>query len=259
MSGKAKKQDDKAMTVAGHLRELRTRLFWSVLVFVALSVLCFVFIQRFVDAALALSSGFDFVYLSPSELLTSYMKLSLVLGLVLASPFILWQIWAFVQPGLTRREASSARSAIIAGFVFFLLGVVFCYALILPLTLQFLYSFNGSRDITASISFNNYMNFILGMLVAFGVVFEMPVLSFLLSRLGLLKPQVLVKGRKYAVLVVFLVAAVITPPDVLSQVMTAIPMLGLYELSIIVSRAAYKKHAEEDEDEEDEDEEDGEE
>ena len=249
------------MTVAGHLRELRQRLFWSVLVFVALSVLCFVFIQRFVDAALALSSGFDFVYLSPSELLTSYMKLSLVLGLVLSSPFILWQIWAFVQPGLTRVEAASARSAIIAGFVFFLLGVVFCYVLILPLTLQFLYSFNGSKDISASISFNNYMNFILGMLVAFGVVFEMPVLSFLLSRLGLLKPKLLVKGRKFAILIVFLVAAIITPPDVLSQIMTAIPMLGLYELSIIVSRAAYKRRLadeDEDEDEDDEDEEDDE-
>ena len=235
------------------------RLFWSVLVFVVLSVLCFVFIQRFVDAALALSSGFDFVYLSPSELLTSYMKLSLVLGLVLSSPFILWQIWAFVQPGLTKREASSARSAIISGFVFFLLGVAFCYLLILPLTLQFLYSFNGSKDISASISFNNYMNFILGMLVAFGVVFEMPVLSFLLSRLGFLPPKILVKGRKFAILVIFLLAAIITPPDVLSQLMTAIPMLGLYELSIAVSRAAYKKRGEDDEDEEaDEDDEDDE-
>lgn len=246
------------MTVAGHLRELRQRLFWSVLVFVALSVLCFVFIQRFVDAALALSTGFEFVYLSPSELLTSYMKLSLVLGLVLSSPFILWQIWAFVQPGLTRKEASSARSAIVAGFVFFLLGVAFCYALILPLTLQFLYSFNGSRDITASISFNNYMNFILGMLVAFGAVFEMPVLSFLLARLGLLRPQLLVKGRKYAILIVFVVAAVITPPDVLSQIMTAIPMLGLYELSILVARAAFKQREADDEDEDDADAEDDE-
>ncbi len=240
------------MTVAGHLRELRQRLFWSVLVFVALSVLCFVFIQRFVDAALALSTGFEFVYLSPSELLTSYMKLSLVLGLVLSSPFILWQVWAFVQPGLTRKEASSARSAIVAGFVFFILGVAFCYLLILPLTLQFLYSFNGSRDITASISFNNYMNFILGMLVAFGVVFEMPVLSFLLSRLGLLDPKILVKGRKYAVLVVFLVAAIITPPDVLSQIMTAVPMLGLYELSILVARAACRQRADDEEEDEEE-------
>ena len=231
------------MTIAGHLNELRRRVFLCVAVFVAASVLCFVFIQRFVDAALALSTGFDFVYLSPSELLTSYMKLALVLGLVFSSPVILWQIWAFVQPGLTEREASSARSAIIAGFVFFLLGVAFCFGLILPLTLQFLYNFNGSHDIAANISFNSYMSFVLGMLVAFGVVFEMPVLSFLLSRLGLLKPAWLAKGRKYAILVIFIVAAIITPPDVLSQLMTAVPMLGLYELSLLVSRAAYRKRA----------------
>ena len=244
------------MTVTGHLQELRSRLFKSVLAFVALSVVCFVFIQRFVDAVLALSPEFSFVYLSPSELLTSYMKLSLVLGLVFASPIILWEIWAFVRPGLTRREASSARYAVVAGFGFFLLGMAFCYFLILPLTLDFLYRFNGSVDITANISFSYYMNFVLGMLVAFGAVFEMPVLSFLLSRLGILKPAWLIKARKYAVLVVFLVAAVITPPDVLSQLMTAVPMLGLYELSIVVSKAAARRTATE-EDEEDEAEDDG--
>ena len=247
------------MTVTGHLRELRSRVFKSVLAFLVLSVLCFVFIQRFVDAALSLSPAFSFVYLSPSELLTSYMKLSIILGLVFASPIILWEIWAFVRPGLTGREAGSVKTAVIAGFVCFLLGMAFCYFLILPLTLDFLYRFNGSVDITANISFSYYMNFILGMLVAFGAVFEMPVLSYLLSRLGVLKPSVLVKGRKYAVLVIFLVAAVITPPDVLSQIMTAIPMIGLYELSVFVSRAAEKRRVDEGDDEEEEDDEDEEE
>lgn len=243
------------MTVTGHLSELRSRVFKSVLAFIALSVVCFVFIQRFVDAVLALSPSFSFVYLSPSELLTSYMKLSLILGLVFASPIILWEIWAFVRPGLTKNEAGSVRAAVIAGFGFFLIGMAFCWFLILPLTLEFLYSFNGSVDIAANISFSYYMNFILGMLVAFGAVFEMPVLSYLLSRLGVLKAKSLVKARKYAVLVVFLVAAVITPPDVLSQIMTAIPMLALYELSIAVSRAAEKKAPAEDEDEEDDEDE----
>ena len=132
--------------------------------------------------------------------------------------------------------------------------MAFCYFLILPLTLDFLYNFNGSVDITANISFSYYMNFILGMLVAFGAVFEMPVLSYLLSRLGVLKPEVLSKGRKYAILVVFIVAAIITPPDVLSQTMTAIPMLGLYELSVFVSRAAAKRRAAEGDEDEDEEE-----
>ncbi len=236
------------MTVAGHLTELRRRLFWSALAFVAMSVVCFIFIQRFVDAALALSPDFSYVYLSPSELVTSYMKLALVLGLVFSSPVILWQIWAFVQPGLTAREARAARAALVAGFLCFLAGMAFCFFVILPVTLQFFYSFNGSKDITASISFNNYMNFVLGMLTAFGIVFEMPVLSFLLARLGLLKPKFLISARKYAIVLVFVLAAIITPPDVVSQFMAAIPMIALYEISIAVSRVAAKKRRDGEED-----------
>lgn len=241
MSASVQKQDDKAMTITGHLSELRRRLMRCALVFVALSVVSFIFIQRFVDVVLALSPEFDFIYLSPSELVTCYMKLALVLGLVFSSPFILWQIWAFVQPGLTKTESRSAGSAIVGGFVFFLIGTAFCFFAILPITLEFFYNFNGSKDITASISFNNYMSFVLGMLVAFGVVFEMPVLAFLLGRLGLLGPGLLVKGRKFAILIIFILAAIITPPDVVSQVMTAVPMIGLYELSIAVSRVAWKR------------------
>ena len=240
------------MTVTGHLTELRQRLFWSVLVFVALSVVSFIFIQRFVDVALALSPEFHFVYLSPSELVTSYMKLALVLGLVFASPFILWQVWAFVSPGLTPVESRSAGAAVVAGFACFLVGAAFCFVVILPITLQFFYNFNGSLDITPNISFNNYMSFILGMLVAFGVVFEMPVLSYLLARLGFLGPELLVKGRKYAILVIFILAAIITPPDVVSQIMTAVPMIGLYELSIFVCRAAARRREAAGDDEEDE-------
>ena len=241
------------MTVAGHLNELRRRLFWIAAAFIGASLLCFLFIQKFVDVALAMSPGFSFVYLSPSELFTSYLKLSFILGLVFSSPFILWQIWAFIQPGLTEEEGKSALSAIIAGFVFFLVGAVFCFVVVLPITLQFFYNFNGSKDITASISFNNYMNFVLGMLVAFGAVFEMPVLSYLLARLGLVKPEWLVAGRKYAILVVFILAAIITPPDVVSQLMTAIPMLGLYEISILVTRRAYRERNKEEPEDDDSD------
>ncbi|MCD8321745.1 MAG: twin-arginine translocase subunit TatC [Oscillospiraceae bacterium] len=232
------------MPLAGHLRELRRRLLWVVLVFGALSVVCFLFIDVFVDLALAISPGFSFVYLAPSELVTSYMKLALALGLVFSLPFILWQIWAFVQPGLTEREERAARPAMIAGVFFFLLGIVFCYFAVLPMTLRFFYNFNGSQEIQASISFNNYLNFLLGMLAAFGLVFEMPPVSFILARLGIVKPSTLVKGRKYAVLIIFIAAAIITPPDAVSQIMTAIPMVGLYEISILSARAAAKSRAE---------------
>lgn len=229
------------MTVMGHLTELRKRIVWSAAVFLAATVLCFTFIQYFVDAATALSAEFSFVYLSPSELVTCYLKLSLVLGLVLSSPFLLWQVWAFVAPGLTEKEASSTRLAIVAGFVFFLIGAAFCFGIVLPITLQFFYNFNGSTNITPTISFNNYMSFVLGMLVAFGMIFEMPVLAFLLARLGVIRAEMLKTVRKYAILVVFIIAAVITPPDVVSQLMTAVPMLGLYELAIAAATAAEKQ------------------
>lgn len=241
------KPTDKSMTVAGHLAELRKRLFIMVAALLGFSVLAFVFVESFVELMLGLSEGFSFVYLAPAELVTSYLKFAVVLGLVFSSPILLWQVWAFVSPGLQGREKQSVKTAILAGFVFFLVGALFCYFIVLPMTLQFFYHFNGSTNITASISFNNYMNFILSMLVVFGLVFEMPVLSFMLARLGILQPQWLRKGRKYAVLLVFIVAAIITPPDVVSQLMTAVPMLGLYELSICVASAAGKLRTREEE------------
>ncbi len=236
------KTGDSTMTVAGHLAELRRRLFVIVLALLGFSVLAFVFVESFVNGMLRLSEGFQFVYLAPAELVTAYLKFSLVLGLVFSSPIILWQVWAFVSPGLKGEEKRSVKTAIGAGFLFFLLGALFCYFIVLPMTLNFFYHFNGSTNITPSISFDNYMNFVLSMLVVFGLVFEMPVLSFLLARLGVLQGEWLRKGRKYAILLVFIVAAIITPPDVVSQLMTAAPMLLLYELSIYVALAANKLH-----------------
>lgn len=236
------KPNDKTMSVAGHLAELRKRLFIIVGALLGFSVLAFLGVETFVELMLGLSEGFSFVYLAPAELVTAYLKFSVILGLVFSSPIILWQAWAFVSPGLEGAEKHSVKTAIVAGFVFFLIGALFCYAVVLPMTLQFFYNFNGSTNIAASISFNNYMNFVLSMLVVFGLVFEMPVLSFMLARLGILKGEWLRKGRKYAILLVFIIAAIITPPDVISQLMTAVPMLLLYELSIYVALAAGKLH-----------------
>lgn len=236
--------ENATMSVTGHLRELRRRLVTSVCAVLGFSVLAFIFIQKFVDLMLRLSAQFSFVYLTPAELVTAYLKLSVILGLVFASPVILWQVWAFVRPGLTDSESRSGLAALIAGFGFFLLGAAFCYAVVLPMTLNFFYGFNASKDITASISFESYMTFVLGMLVVFGAVFEMPVLSYLLGRFGVIKAQWLRKGRKYAILVIFVIAAIITPPDAVSQVMTAIPMIALYELSAFVCARAEKNRPE---------------
>ncbi len=244
-----KVSEEGTMSLAGHLQELRRRLVISVTAILGFSVLAFIFIQKFVDLMLRLSEQFSFVYLTPAELVTAYLKLSVILGLVFASPIILWQVWAFVRPGLTDGERRSGLAALVAGFGFFLLGALFCYVVVLPMTLSFFYGFNASTDITASISFNSYMTFVLGMLVVFGAVFEMPVLSFMLGRFGVIKAQWLRKGRKYAILIIFVVAAIITPPDAVSQIMTAIPMLALYELSAFVCARAEKMRPAETQDE----------
>lgn len=239
-----KKTGAGTMSVGGHLRELRRRLFVSVGAMAAFSILAFLFIQKFVDLMLRLSPQFSFVYLTPSELVTAYLKLSVILGLVFASPIILWQVWAFVRPGLTGAERHSGLVALVAGFGFFLLGALFCYAVMLPMTLNFLYGFNEGTAIEASVSFDSYMSFVLGMMVAFGAVFEMPVLSYLLGRFGVIKAAWLRKGRKYAILVIFIIAAVITPPDAVSQIVTAVPMMGLYEISVFVCARAEKHRRE---------------
>lgn len=232
------------MSVGAHLRELRRRLFLSVGAVAAFTILAFLFIQKFVDLMLRLSPQFSFVYLTPSELVGAYMKLSVILGVVFASPVLLWQVWAFVRPGLTGSERRSGLTALTAGFGFFLLGAFFCYAVMLPMTLNFLYGFNEGTSIEASVSFDSYMSFVLGMLVAFGVVFEMPVLSFMLGRFGVIHAKWLRTGRKYAILIIFIIAAVITPPDIVSQIVTAFPMMGLYEISVFVCARAEKHRAE---------------
>jgi sec-independent protein translocase protein TatC len=195
---------------------------------------------------MGLDAGFTFVYLSPSELLTAYFKLAAVFGLFVSLPVILYELWRFASPALELSEKKAGRAGLAAGFVFFLLGMVFCYFIALPFMVRFLSNFNTSEYIASNISVAEFLNFMLGMLVTFGLVFELPILTLMLSRLRLLRPAWMVRTRKYAVLVIFIIAAVVTPPDVLSQVMIALPMIGLYELSILLSRMVWKRMDRED-------------
>lgn len=256
---------DKPMPIMAHLGEIRKRLVSIALVYLLLAVACFIVVEYFVEALLNLGDQLSFVYLSPGELVSGYFRLALIMALVLASPFILYQIWGFLRPALKAKEKRACLFGLCGGLIFFLLGAIFAYFVAIPFMLDFFARF-GSLEISASISFEKYMNFLISTLVCFGLVFELPVLSFLLSQLGILKPDFLAKVRKYAILVIFIIAAIITPPDVVSQVMIALPMLLLYELSIWVSKAVCRRKEEkakreeagedDDEDEDDEDEDD---
>ena len=237
------KEGGKRMTVTGHLREIRTRLVRSALVYLLLAVLCFFVVGRISEALMALGRRFHFVYTAPAELVTAYVKLSLVCALVLASPFLLYQIWGFVAPALKRTEKRLVFLGLCGGLVFFLLGAVFAYFVAIPFMLDFFANFDPSGAVLPMISYENYLSFVLGSLVCFGVVFEMPMLALLLSQFGILKAKTLVRFRKYAVLVIAIVAAIVTPPDVVSQIVVLIPMMLLYEISILICRAVGRRKA----------------
>ena len=182
--------------------------------------------------------------------------------MTIVSPFLVFQIWRFVSPALRKREKKAILPALFGGFGFFLLGGLFAYKISLPFMIQFLINYSSSDFISSAISVASYLDFMIGMLLTFGLVFEEPMLAFIFSNLGIITPMLLRKVRSYAILVIFILAAIITPPDVVSQFMIALPMLALYELSIIISSVIYKrrqKRAEMEENGEDEDDEDEEE
>ena len=266
------KNDQANMSLVGHLREIRNRIALSVTALVVAFIACFAIIKPLANAMLqmGLDAGFQYVYLSPSELLTSYFKLALVLAivvviliaailiaLILTNHFLTrFEIWGFVAPALTRKEKRAIKPALLGGFFFFCLGALFSYMVALPFMIQFLVNFSTSDFINSAISVASYLDFMIGMLLTFGVVFEEPMLAFVLTKLGILTPDILRKVRHYAIPVIFVIAAIITPPDVVSQFMVAVPMIGLYELSILISSVIYKKKQNEDDADDDEDEED---
>lgn len=239
---KANEPDDGSMTLSEHLRELRKRVIVCALFFVAGLLICLAFAPEIVTrlADLGLHYEYHFVYLSPQELLMCYMTIALLGGIVVAVPAVAYEGYAFASPGLSDRERTFFRAALIFGSVFFVLGVLFAYKITVPFMLHFLIGFSADVAVTDSISIQEYLNFILTVFVIFGIIFELPVISVILTRLGIIRPEWLIKARRVMIVAIFFIAAVITPPDVVSQVMVAVPMLILYELSIRLSKLTRK-------------------
>ncbi len=249
--------DDGRMSVVGHLRELRKRIILCVAVFLATAVLCLTFASRIVTLLTDLGTKYEyrFVYLAPQELLTVYVTIALLGGLVLSTPVIATQIYAFSKPGLKNGERRFFSASMVFGTLSFALGVLFAWFVMAPFMLSFMIQFSRSVEVEAAISVHEYVSFLLTVFLIFGIVFELPIIVVLLTQLGIVKPAWLVKSRKVMIVVIFLVAALITPPDVASQILVAVPIIGLYELSIALSRVFYRrKRQKEDEDEEEEEE-----
>ena len=253
---KAASNSDGSMSLSGHLRELRNRILVVVILLLAAFTACLSFSPDFITFLTDMGAKYNyvFVYIAPQELLLVYLNTALVGALVICFPVVAYEVYAFCSPGLTKRERTFFIGSLLAGTVFFVIGVAFARYISLPFVLRFLIQFTGEVDVAASISIQQYIGFLLTIFVVFGLVFELPVVSVLLTGLGLILAEWLKKGRKVMIVVIFLLAAIITPPDVVSQVMVALPMILLYELSIALSSLVGRRRKDaQDEDEEEED------
>jgi sec-independent protein translocase protein TatC len=177
--------------------------------------------------------------IAPAEAFLTYLKVSFLAGVFLALPFILYQLWKFVAPGLLEHEKKYTVPFIVGSTALFYAGGVTFY-LLLPMVIDFLLSF-ASEDISAQLSVGYYVSFCLRLMIAFGVVFQLPMVVVFLTQLELLSSHILIKYFRYAVVLVFVVAAVLTPPDVVSQTFMALPMLALYGVSILLARRIEKR------------------
>lgn len=241
---KAKKQKNTngVMTMTEHLKELRNVIVTIAVTFVVVMLVGYYYAPDFVKMCLDLAEGYSFVQTGPAELLGQYVKMAVILGAVAAVPVAIWQIYRFASPGLKKNESRAFLSVMLAGVMFFLLGAVFCVLIVLPFMLQFFLSLN-TIEIEGMYSVKEYMTYMYGVIVAFGVIFEIPVIASLLALTGILKPAIMVSGRRLVIVINFIIGAAITPTDVVSQMLVAIPMCLLYEVSILLVRIIAKTRA----------------
>lgn len=224
------------MPLAGHLDELRRRLFKSLGAVGVGMLLTYSFSDELI--AWLRQPGVTALYaLSPVEAFWTTLKVSFFSGLVVALPVVIWQIWKFVSPGLLPRERRYALPFTVLAFLFFVLGLLFCYKVVLPFAMKFLVGFGTDRGIMPLFSIGMYVDFSLKFLLAFGLIFELPLALTLLSRLGLITPKFLARNRRYAILVNAVLAALLTPTtDVFNMMLTMLPLMVFYELGILGAR-----------------------
>ena len=234
------KDDRSHMSLIGHLAELRRRIIIMVLYIVPSAIAVYGFSDRLRFVFTRLAVNLKLVYLSPSEALATNVKIAFLTAIVLTSPATIYQAWAFISPGLRHDERSIAWKVVLCATVLFFSGIAFAYFAVLPFVLRFMLGF-ADVNLQATFSYSRFIDFASSILLSFGLIFQLPVVVLLLVSLGLATPGFLRANRKYAVLVVFVVAAILTPPDVLSQLLMAGPLVALYELSVLVSNYAYRR------------------
>ena len=259
---------EKEMSFLQHLEELRWHIIRSILAIVFFMIVAFIFKSFIFDhiilapknpafftnrmlcklgdllntAALCINSKpFNIININMSGQLTTHFAVAMVAGLILAFPVILWEFWQFFKPALKPNEAKYAQGTVLAASLLFFTGVLFGYFMLAPLSIHFLSTYEISPEVTNQINIRSYIGTLTSVCLATGLVFELPILAFFATKIGLITPKFLRKYRKHSIVVIFIIAAIITPPDVFSQTLVAIPLLILYEVSIFISARVMKQ------------------
>ena len=260
---------EKEMSFLGHLEELRWHLIRSATAIFIVAIVLFVFQKQVYEEFLlahrkpdfityqlfcdffqlfGVESGFcnvefkdSLLSLKPTQQLMNSIWSSVILGVIVSFPYLLLEIWRFIAPGLTPNERKKSKGFIfVASFLFFL-GILFSFYVIAPISIHFLYNYQITDLIQNNFTMDSHIGLVTNMLLGVSILFELPVLVYFLTKIGLITPEFLKSYRKHALVVVLIVAAIITPPDIASQIIVAIPILILYEVSIKVSRMVLKK------------------
>ncbi|KAA3637451.1 MAG: twin-arginine translocase subunit TatC [Calditrichaeota bacterium] len=229
-----------SMPFLDHLEELRWRLIKSVMSIILLSFVAFSFADFLIVFIRKPLGEVKLYNIAVTGTFYAYLKVSLITGTLAALPIIFYQIWSFISPGLYKHERKMVIPLVFTSTVLFLIGAAFCFVVVLPISFAFLIGFAGEL-IENTITIGSYINFVGLLLMAFGFGFQLPLMSYFLAKVGLVRADFLSRGRRYALVIILILGAIITPPDVFTQLLLAIPLYILYEISIIVVRLTQKK------------------
>lgn len=235
---------EKNLTIIEHIDEIRKRLM-VIVVFFVIAVLGGFFVAKPIIQFLQNDGIVESISLNAFDVLDPimiYLKVIIFIAVIIISPVIMYQLWAFISPGLHETERRATLNYIPFTFLLFIGGIAFSYFVLLPYVMKFMMNLSTDLDIVQTIGINEYFSFLFQLLIPFGIIFQLPIVLLFLTRLGILDPATLVKVRKYAYFALFVIAAFITPPDLFSHLFVTVPLFALYEVSIFISRFGYRKY-----------------